>query len=173
MARIALHPEVGRLAVCAVAALAALLLPELWRMPTIFVWNSSSSVPEGLYAVRHVTRLRRGDLVVGWAPSWARDLASRRRYLPFRIPIVKPIAAIGGDLVCARGSFVLINGKRAARRLRSDTARRPLPQWEGCRRLRAGTYLLLAPASASFDGRYFGTSLASDIIGRAVRLWPR
>jgi type IV secretory pathway protease TraF len=49
-----------------------------------------------------------------------------------------------------------------------------MPWWRGCRTLRDGEYLLLIPGvAASFDGRYFGTTQARDIVGTARLLWPR
>jgi type IV secretory pathway protease TraF len=45
-------------------------------------------------------------MVIAWPPDVARDLASRRRYLPRNVPLVKPVAAIAGDRVCARAAAV-------------------------------------------------------------------
>jgi type IV secretory pathway protease TraF len=49
-----------------------------------------------------------------------------------------------------------------------------MPRWQGCIRLRSGQYfLLMTDSPASFDGRYFGISTASDIIGPAWLIWAR
>ena len=135
------------------------------------VWNASTSVPIGFYW-RVAGRPSRGDLVLARAPLWARRLAAERRYLPLNIPIIKRVAAVAGDVVCASGDAISIDGRAVAHRLSSDRMGRPLPSWEGCETLGAGEFFLLMPeVPDSFDGRYFGVTERRDIIGRLVPLW--
>ena len=137
------------------------------------IWNASASAPIGLYW-RTAGRPARGDLVLAWAPLWARFIADDRHYLPISVPVVKRIAAGAGDIVCASGSDIVINGNLVANRLETDTADRPLPRWEGCDVLAPGQFfLLMANVPDSFDGRYFGVTERQDIIGRLVPLWTR
>ena len=137
------------------------------------VWNASASVPIGFYW-RVAGRPSRGDLVLARAPVWARRLAAERRYLPLSVPIVKRVAAVAGDVVCASGDGISIDSRLVAHRLVFDRMGRPLPQWEGCEALGAGEFfLLMADAPDSFDGRYFGVTERRDIIGRLVPLWTR
>ena len=137
------------------------------------VWNASASAPIGLYW-RIGDRPERGDLVLAWAPLWARRLAAERRYLPRVVPILKRIAADTGDTVCASGADISINGRAVARRLNADALGRPLPHWEGCETLGASeVFLLMSDVPHSFDGRYFGITERPDIIGRLVPLWIR
>src|SRR4051794_19560678 len=72
------------------------------------VWNASASVPVGLYW-RIANRSQRGDLVLAWAPRWARRLAAERHYLPLDVPLAKRIAGVEGDTVCAADDTILIN----------------------------------------------------------------
>ena len=144
-----------------------------WTAPIILVWNASASAPVGLYRVEPGQPVRRGDMAIAWAPEPARYLAARRHYLPANVPLVKRVAAVAGDRVCALGSGVSINGRRAAVRQRSDPAGRLMPWWRGCLRLRAHEYLLLMNSSLSFDGRYFGVTPRQELVGRAVLLWAR
>ena len=164
--RLALAGLIG----CAIVPLAASIL---WNPPTLLVWNVSASAPIGLYRVHAGEPVRRGDMVVAWTPEPARSLAARRHYLPANVPLVKRVAAVAGDRVCAAGSRVSINGRRVATRQKSDAAGRPMPWWTGCRRLDQGEYLLLMDRADSFDGRYFGVTRARDILGRAHLLWAR
>lgn len=164
-----------RLAVAALAgsAIIPLLMSLAWRPPILLVWNASASAPVGLYRIHPGAPARRGAMVVAWTPGQARMLAARRHYLPLNVPLVKQVAAIAGDRVCASGSAVSINGRRVAVRRRTDAAGRPMPGWSGCRWLRADEYLLLMESSLSFDGRYFGLTRSSEMVGRAELLWRR
>lgn len=139
----------------------------------LLIYNASASAPIGFYAVRPKSPLFRGELVLATAPSWARTLAAERNYLPFDVPVVKRIAALSGDVVCAGQNSVWINGITATHRLKSDRRGRPLPDWTGCKRLGPDDVFLLMPHPESFDGRYFGAILASQISGRLVALWTR
>ena len=137
------------------------------------VWNVSASAPIGFYW-RVAGAPSRGDLVLARAPLWARRLAAERRYLPLNVPLLKRVAAVAGDVVCASGDAISIDGRLVAYRLASDRMGRPLPQWEGCETLGAGEFfLLMADAPDSFDGRYFGPVQRHDTIGRLVPVWTR
>ena len=145
-------------------------LPPLPRL----VWNASPSAPVGLYRVSPGAPLGRGDMVIAWPPAEARELAASRHYLPRNVPLVKRVAGINGDTVCATGHMVTVEGKPVALRRALDAAGRPLPGWQGCVRLRAGmVFLLMSKTPDSFDGRYFGPTLAQDVIGKATPLWLR
>jgi conjugative transfer signal peptidase TraF len=138
------------------------------------VWNASASAPLGLYAVSSPDILRRGDMVVVRLPKAARMLAATRHYLPANVPAVKRIVATVGDRVCARGGTVRIAGRMVVRRLARDRLGRPLPAWDGCRRLASGElFLAMAGEPASFDSRYFGPVERGNVIGRAHLLWRR
>ena len=155
---------------CTAAPLAA---STLWKAPVLLVWNASASAPIGLYRVHSGGPVRRGDMVVAWTPEPARSLAARRRYLPGNVPLVKRVAAVAGDRICAAGTSVSINGTRVAVRQRADPAERRMPWWNGCERLRPDQYFLLMDHASSFDGRYFGVTHARDVIGRAELLWAK
>lgn len=136
------------------------------------LWNTSASAPMGLYWIGAAATPAPGELVVAWLPGPARRLAAERRYLPHNVPAIKHVAAVVGMRVCGFGATLTIDGRPVAGRLPADRLGRPLPRWEGCRTLHASELLLLNPASpASFDGRYFGVSRASDVVGTAHPLW--
>ena len=150
------------------ALLLTLALPPL----PLLVWNASASAPIGLYAVAPGGKPARGQMVIARLPAKVRSLAARRRYLPSNVPLVKRAAAVAGDRVCAQGPLIIINERVVAARRRADVAGRPLPQWQGCRRLVEGeVFLLMAETPDSFDGRYFGVSAPIDLIGRATPVW--
>lgn len=140
----------------------------------LLIWNASASARVGLYRVVHQCSYARGDLVFAKpSPSVAR-LAARRGYLPAGVPLVKRIVATAGDTVCAQGENILIDGQFEAMRLSADSKGRPLPGWFGCRKLHHDeVFLLMEDVRASFDGRYFGPTNTSQIIGRLEPLWVR
>jgi conjugative transfer signal peptidase TraF len=156
------------------AALAALALPVLLKPPPRLVWNASASVPIGLYWVAPQEPVQRGDLVLATLPRTTRRLAAERGYLPAGVPVVKRVAAIADDRVCAIGPDVWIDGRAVARALSTDRLGRPLPHWTGCRTLGANEiFLFVEGVPDSFDGRYFGPIGTDHVIGRLVPLWTR
>ena len=138
------------------------------------VWNASASAPTGLYAVTPGAMPRRGDTVIVRVPLSVRSLAASRRYIPVNVPLVKHVGGITGDTICAAGPVITIESKPVATRRAVDGAGRRMTWWQGCRRVGSGEVFLLSPdAPASFDGRYFGASPATDIIGTARLIWER
>ena len=167
--------RIGRSKLLGAAAIAVLVIisTAAFPPPVLLVWNASASAPLGLYWVEHGAAVRRGDMVIAWAPNQARSLAAMRGYLPADVPLVKRVAAGHGDRVCGLGRFVWINGSGVASRLERDGSGRPMPRWNGCRTLGPRDYFLLTNSPLSFDGRYFGISDEHDILGRAILLWAQ
>jgi len=156
------------------AALVLLAVPPVYGPAPRLVWNASASAPIGLYRVQPLARVMRGEMVIARAPAGVRALAAQRHYLPTGVPLVKRIAGLPGDTVCAIGTVITINAQTVAQRRARDTAGRPLPWWTGCRRLAPhSVFLLMADAPGSFDGRYFGPTPTADLIGKARLLWAR
>lgn len=163
-----------RWAIASLAVSAALCVTLIWRPRPLLLWNASSSSVVGFYSLSSAKALKRGDTVVAWAPAAARELAARRSYLPLNVPLVKHVAAVQGDRVCAIGDRVTINSRAAAARRSRDPSGRAMPRWSGCSTLRRGeVFLLSANRPLAFDGRYFGLTRTADLIGKAHLLWPR
>ncbi|MES3041655.1 MAG: S26 family signal peptidase [Pseudomonadota bacterium] len=153
----------------AVTALGVALTVSL---PSCVIYNPSVSAPQGWYALASADRLQVGEHVLVRLPSATAELAAQRRYLPMNIPLLKRIAATAPQQVCVRAGRVLIDGRLTAVQRAADTQGRLLPQWQDCRRLRAGELFLLSETSdASFDSRYFGPITVDRVIGRARALW--
>ena len=148
---------------------ATVIAPPVPRL----VWNASASAPIGLYGVTPGARLKRDDMVIAWAPAGPRALAAQRHYLPGNVPLVKRVAAVPGERVCAIGNGISLGGRLVAERRRRDAAGRVMPWWRGCVTLDESALFLLMDAPASFDGRYFGPTSARDVIGKATPLWVR
>ena len=163
--------QCGPLSLALTALLAASLL---WPPAPLLLWNVSSSSTVGLYAVTPARTLQVGDMVVAWPPLPARRLAAARAYLPFDVPLVKRVAAVAGDRICAQGRKVFVNGQLAAVRQALDPSGRPMPWWSGCARLGPGELFMLSSAGPlAFYWRYFGITRAPAILGRARLLLAR
>jgi type IV secretory pathway protease TraF len=97
---------------------------------------------------------------------------ARRGYLPANVPLLKEVAAVGGQQVCGDGNTLLIDGQTVARIRAKDRWGRALPAYRECCRLAPNEiFLLNRHAPSSLDGRYFGPLLARQVIGGARPLW--
>jgi conjugative transfer signal peptidase TraF len=172
--RLACRRALRRRAAAVVPIIGAVALSIVLPPRPRLVWNASASAPIGLYSVTLGVIVKRGDTVIAKMPATVRLLAASRRYIPADVPLVKHVGGVPGDTICAAGRTITINGRRVAIRLLSDGAGRPMPRWYGCHLMLPGELFLLSPdAPASFDGRYFGISPATDIIGTAKLLWAK
>lgn len=146
--------------------------------------NGTASMPQGLWHVgAPVAPFRRGEIVTLCPPPETllfRE-AVARGYLPAgrcpggSQPLVKPIAAIAGDLVTVSAAGVAVNGAPVPGTVLMawDGAGRPLsPFPAGVYRVAPGAvWLLSGHDSRSFDSRYFGPVPASNVQGVARPLW--
>jgi len=139
--------------------------------PPRLVYNASDSVPVGWYRIAPTDSLAPGDLLLADLPAEVRSLAAQRGYLPANVPLLKTVAAVAPQRVCALDSQVRIDGVVVARRMKWDRQGRALPNWQACRRLIGDELFLLSSNPASFDSRYFGPVSADAVIGRAQPLW--
>jgi conjugative transfer signal peptidase TraF len=134
------------------------------------LWNTSPSVPVGLYWIAPAAPTT-GELAVIRLPDALGALAAARGYLRETALLIKPVAAGMGDVVCRHGATVTINGQAAAHARTADARGRPLPHWSGCISLAPRQILVLSAAPDSFDGRYFGPIDRSDVVGAAHPVW--
>lgn len=138
------------------------------------VWNASASAPIGLYAVTPGAPVDAGDMVIARVPDPWRMMAAQRRYIPVNVPLVKRVAAVAGDEVCALGQEIFVNGTWVVERRVADARGRPMKWWSGCVRLRGRQlFLLTSNSPGSFDGRYFGVTEDGLVVGKARLLWAR
>lgn len=136
------------------------------------LWNSTASVPVGLYRLRADSVLHVGDLAALRLPDRLALLLSQRGYLPLGVPLLKPVAALPGQTVCRANGSITIDGRPVGDALTNDHRGRPLPVWQGCHRLMRGEIFVMNPAEPrSLDGRYFGPLPASTVMGRAIPIW--
>lgn len=144
--------------------------------------NATASMPRGLWRVQVREPIARGTIVTVCPPDQA-DIreAAHRGYIPSGgcpggyEPLVKPVAAIAGDLVAVTPQGIAVDGKPVAGTgpLAEDEAGRPLhPIPIGAYRVEPGeVWLLSGHDPRSFDSRYFGPVSAANVTGVARPLW--
>jgi conjugative transfer signal peptidase TraF len=145
--------------------------------------NTTPSMPIGLWAITSTRTVpRRGDIVTACLPDGpALRQAMQRGYVASGAcpdgaePLVKSVAASGGDFVTVSPAGISINGMPIG-----NTA--PLARDEAGRVLHsvpAGSYcvapgelwLLSGHDPRSFDSRYFGAVPAANVLGVVRPLW--
>jgi len=152
----------------------ALIATALSDRPPRILWNASSSLPIGLYALAPPGPLALGDLVAVALPNEHAEWVVERGYLGQSALLLKRIAALPGTEVCRIGNAVLIGGNAVATALETDSHGRSMPVWQGCTVLdEHQLFLLLTESPDSLDGRYFGPTDATSIVARARPVWTR
>jgi conjugative transfer signal peptidase TraF len=152
--------------------------------------NFTPSMPLGIYRFMEVSphEISRGMLVAVCAPLDAAKLGRRRGYLSggecagSSEPLLKTVAAVGGDFVAVSRIGVSVNGCLLAdsKPLRFDRAGRPVTSWPvGRHRVSRGSIWLYAANEQSWDSRYWGPAPARNALAKVapilinVRRWFR
>ena len=156
------------MATVALAAIVALALPVAAGSAQL-VWNVTASAPAGLYRIVREPWIRGDRVAVLPGEVLGADL-DRRGVLAKGRLLIKRVAARTGDRVCRQGAEVGINGEPAGKARDLGSQGVQLPSWQGCITLGDGQVFLLGDTPGSYDGRYFGVTRASDVIGRAQLL---
>jgi conjugative transfer signal peptidase TraF len=163
-----------RRSILAISAIGAVLIaaPLLSGPRPALIWNASASVPIGLYRVSPPAHIAVADLVAVMPPDELSDFLAERGYLTREVPLIKRVLALAGTTVCRNGATIVAYDHAYGQALDRDQFGRPMPVWEGCRRLRDGEIFLMNwKARDSLDGRYFGPLPADTIIARVTPLW--
>ncbi|MGJ4948689.1 S26 family signal peptidase [Bradyrhizobium sp. HKCCYLS20291] len=138
------------------------------------IWNASESVPIGLYAVQPVRDWYVTELVVVRPQQQLAVLLAAGGYLPVGVPMLKRILALPGQTVCRRELAISVDDVEVGAAQQTDRRGYPLPDWQGCRIVGdEQIFLMNWQSDVSLDGRYFGLTAMSDVIGRAVPVWTR
>lgn len=140
------------------------------EQPALALINESPSLPRGLYLRVGVT-FKPGAVVAVPQPAAVRPYLERLG-MPDDVLLLKRVAAVGGDRVCAVDGAVRTPGRRA-RAPERDRRGAVLPAWRECRVLTRDEVFLLGDTPGSFDSRYFGPVRRSDVVGvyREVVTW--
>lgn len=154
------------------AGTALIALPACTGHAPRLIWNASTSVPVGLYAVASVAAIEVGDLVAVQPPGDLATFLDERGYLPRGVPLIKRVLALPGTEVCRRDATIIAYDHAYGKARPRDRFGRNLPQWQGCRVLADGeVFLMNWDASDSLDGRYFGPLPLASITARVTPVW--
>jgi conjugative transfer signal peptidase TraF len=144
--------------------------------------NATASMPCGLWRVRAGEPIEGGEIVTICPPDRP-DIreAAHRGYIPSGScpggyePLVKPIAAVAGDVVTVTPQGIAVDDRPVANTapLAEDEAGRKLhPIPIGAYRVAPGeVWLLSGHDPRSFDSRYFGAVPVANVQGVARALW--
>ncbi|MBD5634187.1 MAG: S26 family signal peptidase [Candidatus Eremiobacteraeota bacterium] len=152
-----------------------------------FAVNVTDSMPLGLYRVVPAGRAPvKGDIVRLCVTPAIAALGRARNYLPHgpcshsTAPILKIVAAVGGDVVRLRPDAVFVDGyplPGSATQARDTHGRALAHIPRGTYRLRPGEVWLWTPNPKSWDSRYFGPLPVANVDGYANLMlafwdWP-
>ena len=142
------------------------------NMPTVFLWNASSSAPIGLYRLQSIDHLGPRELVAVAAPDPIAAFIAGRGYLPPDIPLLKHVAGLPGQVVCRIGRSITVDGFGLGEAQHTDSRGRTMPVWQGCRRITSDQVFLMNPhVETSLDGRYFGPIPRNALLAEAIPIW--
>jgi conjugative transfer signal peptidase TraF len=154
------------------AGLGLMVVPAVAGWQPRIIWNASASVPLGLYVAAPADDIALGDLVLVRPPETLAAFLAERGYLARGVPLLKHVAALPPQVVCAEGTAITVDAETVAHRRMADRLGRALPAWHGCRVLGSGQVFLLNPAEPdSLDGRYFGPLPRTSIVARLCSVW--
>lgn len=139
--------------------------------------NITDSMPHGFYHLGARLRpVRHGDVVAICLPLRAASVGRERGYLgpgicPDNVePLLKFVAADGGDIVVTSSAGVTVNGQMLPKsgRLQVDEVGRPLSYCSTTAyKLPGGEIWLYAPSNRSWDSRYWGPVPVANVLGFA------
>ncbi len=154
------------------AGLGLIAVPAVAGWQPRIIWNASASVPLGLYVTAPADDIALGVLVLVRPPETLAAFLAERGYVARGVPLLKHVAALPPQVVCAEDTAITVDSETVAHRRMADRLDRVLPTWHGCHRLEASEVFLLNSAEPdSLDGRYFGTLLRTNIVARLRPVW--
>jgi len=155
---------IGVTVAAVVAAVTGLLSSQL-------TYNTTPSMPRGLYRLLPRRAPSRGAIVAFPVPATLAPLVAARRYLPAAFHLLKRLVAVPGDHVCLSADRYKVNGRDVSVVGRRDALGRRLPPaFPFCGEVPPGVGFVATAAPSSLDSRYFGPIPLSQLTA-AEPLW--
>lgn len=134
-----------------------------------FVLNLSPSMEKGIYLLKKIDELKKGDVVVLNIPLNIKETLYSRGYLPKNIKtLLKEVVAIEGDYVEVVHNKFYVNGEFKGDIARKDPKGRELVSHVENGVLKSDEIFLLGRGENSFDSRYFGVVKKSEILKKTI-----
>jgi conjugative transfer signal peptidase TraF len=136
------------------------------------IWNSTGSLPKGLYYLTSKRHIDCGDIVYFPVPDNVKHLVFiERRWLPEFANLLKEVMAVEGDYVCENSNALQVKNLIGPVSP-VDSSGRHLPQFVYCGLLKKDQLFVGdLPNWRSFDSRYFGPVNVKNIKGVAIPIW--
>jgi len=137
----------------------------------LVVFDGSPSLPSGFYM------LTGEPIAAGSIIEFRVADSARNRCLSagMTIPdgtILKPVAAVNGDVIDTTGDWLVINGKAIAPLYNRHPGGKPVSVWRGKRRLQKGEYFVVSHRVwNSLDSRVLGPIRHEDVVAVRRPLW--
>lgn len=133
------------------------------------VLNLSPSMEKGIYLLKEIDELKKGDVVVLNIPLNIRETIYSRGYLPKNIKtLLKEVVAVEGDKVHVTHNKLYINGEFKGEIAEVDSKGRELVSYVKDGVLKSGEVFLLGKGENSFDSRYFGVVKKNEILKKTI-----
>lgn len=134
--------------------------------------NISPSIPKGIYRLKEVREIKRGDIVYLEIPDNAKNIIWGRNYLPKHIAyLIKYIRGVPQDLIQIKNEKIYINHEFKGNIQSFDKEGRKL---SSCLPeeyiLQKDEYILLGTDDNSYDSRYFGVIKKEKILKSAYKI---
>ncbi len=152
-------------------AMAVCALGDWLPLELGYCLNITPSEPAGIYELVP-GGVARGALVLLPQPHDS-SASLLRRYVPARLPLIKRVAALPGDVVHVTADGVYVNGVRWPESvpLAHDAEGRTLrPYPFGAYRVAAGELWVMSNHPRGLDSRYFGPVAEASVISRLAPL---
>ena len=134
-----------------------------------FVLNLSPSMKKGIYLLKEIDELKKGDVVLIDIPLNIREVLYSRGYLPKNIKtLLKEVAAVEGDKIHVTYNKLYINGEFKGDIAGVDLKGRELVSFAKDGVLKSDEVFLLGRGENSFDSRYFGVVKKSKILKKTI-----
>lgn len=145
----------------------------LFFSPSIIYFNTTPSIPIGLYLRIPATTVRKGDIVSYIPPQEVvNEIIRLNGEEPKQTYFLKYVGALEGDsyTIDQNTKSFIVNGEYIGSVRDKNGKDLPMPNLNGTHIVAKDEFLPIAPNPASFDGRYTGTVPIHLIISRAIPL---
>ena len=156
-----------KIGIIAISLLFYLFVKELSNR--YFVLNLSPSMQKGIYLLKEIDELKKGDVVVLNIPSNIKEILYSRGYLPKNKKTDYILNALEkNNFVEVVHNKIYINGEFKGNIAEVDPKGRKLISFVKDGILKSGEVFLLGRGKNSFDSRYFGTVEKSEILKKTI-----